>query len=45
MKVLEGKGDDPDTLKAKSIFVYDTAKYPFYAGEVYHQVHSPLLRA
>jgi len=32
-----GKGNDPDTLGTKKIFVYDTAKFPFYQAEVYHQ--------
>ena len=32
-----GKGNDPDTLGLKKVFVYDTAKFPFYQAEVYHQ--------
>lgn len=32
-----GKGDDPDARAVA--FVMDTAKYPFYLGEVYHQFH------
>ena len=32
-----GKGDDAD---AKALaWVYDTAKYPFYIAESYHQFH------
>jgi len=35
-----GKGNDPDTLGRKLIYVYDTAKFPFYQAEVYHQFHN-----
>lgn len=34
-----GKGNDPDTLGKKLIYVYDTQKFPFYQAEVYHQFH------
>jgi hypothetical protein len=37
MKLLIGKGNDPDTLGTKSVYVYDTKSYPFYQAEVYHQ--------
>ena len=39
VSLLEGKGSDPENLYKKSIWVYDTAKFPFYKGEVYHQFH------
>jgi hypothetical protein len=32
MKLVPGKGDEPDTLKDKTIYVYDTAQFPFYPG-------------
>jgi peptide methionine sulfoxide reductase MsrA len=32
-----GKGDDAD--RRGLVWIYDTAKYPFYLGEVYHQFH------
>ncbi len=32
------KGNDPDTLGKKLVYVYDTKKFPFYQAEVYHQV-------
>ena len=35
---MQGKGNDPDTSGKRAVFVYDTEKFPFYAGEVYHQV-------
>jgi hypothetical protein len=34
MKLIEGKGNEGDTLKDKSIYVYDTKSFPFYPGEV-----------
>ncbi len=37
MTLVLGKGNDPDTLGTKKVFVYDTAKFPFYQAEVYHQ--------
>jgi peptide methionine sulfoxide reductase MsrA len=36
-KLELGKGNDPDTLGLKKVFVHDTAKFPFYQAEVYHQ--------
>ena len=32
MKLLPGKGDEPDTLNDKIIYVYDTEQFPFYPG-------------
>uniref|UniRef100_A0A7S4NE84 Peptide-methionine (S)-S-oxide reductase n=2 Tax=Odontella aurita TaxID=265563 RepID=A0A7S4NE84_9STRA len=40
MRLEPGKGNDPDTFGKKLVYVYDTAKYPFYQGEVYHQFHN-----
>ena len=42
LKLVEGKGDDPDTLGKKIVWVMDTAKFPFIQGEVYHQYHGKL---
>jgi hypothetical protein len=39
LKLVEGKGDDPDTLGKKIVWVMDTAKYPFIQAEIYHQYH------
>ena len=39
LKLVEGKGNEPDTLGKKIVYVYDTAKFPFYQAEVYHQFH------
>lgn len=44
MKVLAGKGDEDDTLRARSIYVYDTSEFPFHAGELYHQYHNDMVR-
>ena len=29
----------PQTLGAKTVLVYDSNKFPFYPGELYHQFH------
>jgi len=39
MTLQLGKGNDPDTLGTKQVYVYDTQKFPFYQAEVYHQFH------
>ena len=43
MTVLAGKGDEDDTLRARSIYVYDTSEFPFHAGELYHQYHNDMV--
>ena len=43
MKVLAGKGNEPDTLKDRVIYVYDTEAFPFYPGELYHQYHNDMM--
>jgi hypothetical protein len=35
-----GQGNDPDTFGKKLVYVYDTAKFPFYQAELYHQYHN-----
>jgi len=39
-KLVEGKGNDEDTLGKQIVYVYDSIKFPFYQGEVYHQYHN-----
>mmetsp|Transcript_28290 Transcript_28290/g.77661 ORF Transcript_28290/g.77661 Transcript_28290/m.77661 type:complete len:292 (-) Transcript_28290:466-1341(-) len=39
-KIVAGKGDDPDTLGKQIVYLYDTAQFPFYQAEVYHQYHN-----
>ena len=34
MKLVLGKGNDPDTLGKKMVFVMDSNKFPFYQAEV-----------
>jgi hypothetical protein len=34
-----GAGNDPDTLGKQIVWVHDTAQFPFYPAEVYHQYH------
>lgn len=40
MKLVAGKGDDPDTLSTAEIFVMDSDQFPFYPAEQYHQFHN-----
>jgi hypothetical protein len=39
MSLIEGKGDEGDNLGKRSIYVYDSNKFPFHQAEVYHQFH------
>lgn len=39
-QLVEGKGNDGDTLGKQIIYVYDSTKFPFYQAEVYHQYHN-----
>lgn len=43
MELLAGKGNDADTVGTKKIWIYDSDKFPFYQGEVYHQFHDDML--
>ena len=43
LKLVAGRGNDPDTLGKKSVFVMDSKKFPFYQAEVYHQFHDDFL--
>jgi len=38
-QLVVGKGNDGDTLGTNKVWVYDSNKFPFYQGEVYHQFH------
>eukprot|EP00540_Astrosyne_radiata_P005010 CAMPEP_0116841836 /NCGR_PEP_ID=MMETSP0418-20121206/11175_1 /TAXON_ID=1158023 /ORGANISM="Astrosyne radiata, Strain 13vi08-1A" /LENGTH=260 /DNA_ID=CAMNT_0004472365 /DNA_START=51 /DNA_END=833 /DNA_ORIENTATION=+ len=40
LKLVAGKGNDPDTLGKKLVYVYDTNEFPFHQAEVYHQFHN-----
>jgi hypothetical protein len=39
-RLEQGQGNDPDTLGKQLVYVYDTAQFPFYQAEVYHQFHN-----
>mmetsp|Transcript_19957 Transcript_19957/g.60439 ORF Transcript_19957/g.60439 Transcript_19957/m.60439 type:complete len:116 (-) Transcript_19957:130-477(-) len=38
-KLVAGKGNEPDTLLKKTVYVMDTKAFPFHVAEVYHQFH------
>jgi hypothetical protein len=44
MRLVPGKGDEQDTLKDKTIYVYDTQQFPFYPGPLSPRI-SPAPRA
>ena len=43
MGLYKGRGDEPDTIGDKLVLVYDSNKFPFYAGELYHQFHNDFM--
>jgi peptide methionine sulfoxide reductase MsrA len=43
MTLVDGKGNDPDTLGKRLVYVYDSNKFPFYQAEFYHQYHNDFL--
>jgi len=43
MELVPGQGGDADTLMTDKVWVYDSNKFPFYQGEVYHQYHDDML--
>lgn len=42
MTFVKGEGNDKHTVNTKKIWVYDSKKFPFYQGEVYHQFHDDM---
>ncbi|CAM9295381.1 unnamed protein product [Ectocarpus sp. 12 AP-2014] len=42
LALREGNGGDPDTLMRNTVFVMDTATFPFFKGEIYHQFHNDM---
>eukprot|EP00401_Gymnodinium_catenatum_P008579 CAMPEP_0117542286 /NCGR_PEP_ID=MMETSP0784-20121206/44466_1 /TAXON_ID=39447 /ORGANISM="" /LENGTH=293 /DNA_ID=CAMNT_0005339027 /DNA_START=58 /DNA_END=939 /DNA_ORIENTATION=- len=42
-ELLRGKGFDADTVRSKRVWVYDSDKFPFHQGEIYHQFHDDML--
>jgi len=43
LKLLAGRGSDPDTLLKGVVYVYDSDEFPFFQAELYHQFHDDLL--
>lgn len=43
LTLVDGKGNDPDTLGKRLVYVMDSNKFPFYQAEVYHQYHNDFL--
>jgi peptide methionine sulfoxide reductase MsrA len=43
MRLVAGRGDEPDTLESKSVLVYDSNRFPFYSAELYHQFHNDFI--
>jgi len=43
MQLLRGQGNDSDTVGTQKVWIYDTNKFPFHQGEVYHQFHDDML--
>lgn len=43
MELVRGQGNDADTVGTKKIWIYDSNKYPFHQGEVYHQFHDDMI--
>jgi len=39
LALLEGRGDDSDTMGKKAVWVMDTDTFPFHQAELYHQFH------
>jgi len=42
LQLLRGMGNDEDTVGTKKVWVYDSDKFPFYQGEIYHQFHDDM---
>lgn len=42
MTLVSGKGNDADTVGTKKVWVYDSNKFSFNQGEVYHQFHDDM---
>ncbi|KAJ1635309.1 hypothetical protein T492DRAFT_588570 [Pavlovales sp. CCMP2436] len=40
MRLIEGKGDEPDTLFKRTVYVMNSDEFPFLPGESYHQFHN-----
>merc|ERR1712115_78505 len=41
--LVDGNGNDPDTLNTRNVYVYDTAAFPVHVAEKYHQFHDDMV--
>jgi len=44
LKLVAGRGSDPDTLLGSKVYIYDSDKYSFFQAEIYHQFHDDMLQ-
>ena len=42
MTLVDGRGDDPDTLGKRLVYVMDSRKFPFYQAEVCEYLSSSM---
>jgi len=42
-QLLEGSGNDRDTLGEALVWVYDSERFPFYQAELFHQFHDDFM--
>jgi len=43
LELVRGQGNDADTVGTKKVWIYDSDKFPFFQGEVYHQFHDDMM--
>ena len=43
VELVEGRGNDPDTLRQGKVFVMDSDAFPFFQAEIYHQFHDDMV--
>jgi hypothetical protein len=41
MTLVDGRGNDPDTLGKRLVYVMDSRKFPFYQAEVCEYIYFP----
>ncbi len=39
MQLVDGNGNDPDTLGTRQVYVMDSNKFPFYQAEVCEYIY------
>jgi len=43
LALVEGKGNEDDSLEAKVVYAMDSDKFPFYQAEMWHQFHDDMI--